>query len=247
MRLELGSPVNCTDGPFGKLADVVIDPTKRRVTHLVVEPHGDHGKARLVPIELANTEAGRVFCDRGSLFPGGGGQARARRGVRIHSARRITGPGARVGHRCRERARAALLRLWRRRRLGYETVPAEYDPHVSVTYDRIPKGEVEIRRASEVTSADGHQLGKVDGFLVDDDDAITHFVLERGHLWGRRGSDDPDQRSSRASTPTRSRSPSRRTRSASSRRCPSTAGAVSCPLAAGQTAGQFGAQTAPLD
>jgi uncharacterized protein YrrD len=37
-----------------------------------------------------------------------------------------------------------------------------------------------------VTSADDHQLGKVDGFLVDDDDAITHFVLERGHLWGRR-------------------------------------------------------------
>ena len=70
--------------------------------------------------------------------------------------------------------------------LGYETGPSEYDPHVTVTYDRIPKGEVEIRRASEVASADGHQLGKVDGFLVDDDDAITHFVLERGHLWGRR-------------------------------------------------------------
>ena len=34
--------------------------------------------------------------------------------------------------------------------------------------------------------ADGHRLGKVDGFLVDDGDAITHFVLERGHLWGRR-------------------------------------------------------------
>ena len=69
---------------------------------------------------------------------------------------------------------------------GYETLPVDYDPHVSVTYDRIPKGEVEVRRASDVTSADGHHLGKVDGFLVDDDDAITHFVLERGHLWGRR-------------------------------------------------------------
>src|SRR4029453_3152569 len=57
VRLELGSPVNCSDGPFGELADVVIDPTKRRVTHLVVEPHGDHGKSRLVPIELAS-EAG---------------------------------------------------------------------------------------------------------------------------------------------------------------------------------------------
>jgi hypothetical protein len=26
----------------------------------------------------------------------------------------------------------------------------------------------------------------VDGFVIDDDDLITHFVLERGHLWGRR-------------------------------------------------------------
>jgi hypothetical protein len=70
--------------------------------------------------------------------------------------------------------------------IGYEIVPPDYDPHVSMTYDRIPKGEVEIRRASEVTSADGHNLGRVDGFLVAEDDAITHFVLERGHLWGRR-------------------------------------------------------------
>src|SRR6478672_6727055 len=58
VRLELGSPVNCTDGPFGELADIVIDPTKRRVTHLVVAPDGDHGKAKLVPIELASAEDG---------------------------------------------------------------------------------------------------------------------------------------------------------------------------------------------
>jgi hypothetical protein len=55
-----------------------------------------------------------------------------------------------------------------------------------VMYDRIPKGEVEIRRTSDVYSADGHHLGHVDGFLVDRDDQITHLVLERGHLWGRR-------------------------------------------------------------
>jgi uncharacterized protein YrrD len=184
MRLELGSPVNCRDGPFGELADVVIDPTKRRVTHLVVEPHGDHGKARLVPIELAHAEEGES-------------------------------PAISVGYSLEEARRLELVEEYAYLRLGespdlepgwdigvesvlaqpyygygpgpgYDTVPVEYDPHVSVTYDRVPKGEVEIRRASEVTSSDGHHLGKVDGFLVDDGDAITHFVLERGHLWGRR-------------------------------------------------------------
>ena len=53
-------------------------------------------------------------------------------------------------------------------------------------YDRVPKGEVEVRRASAVISADGHSLGEVDGFVVDADKHITHFVLERGHLWGRK-------------------------------------------------------------
>jgi sporulation protein YlmC with PRC-barrel domain len=186
VRLELGRPVNCTDGPFGELVDVVIDPTKRRVTHLVVEPHGDHGEAKLVPIELASPEesdasaisvrcsleeAGRLepvevnaylrLGESPDLEPGW------EMGVESVLAQPYYGYGAGLG-------------------MGYESVVAEYDPHVSMSYDRIPKGDVEIRRASEVTSADGHRLGKVDGFLVDDDDAITHFVLERGHLWGRR-------------------------------------------------------------
>jgi hypothetical protein len=59
-------------------------------------------------------------------------------------------------------------------------------PDFPVMYDRVPKGEVEIRRASGVYSAEGHHLGHVDGFLVDRDDQITHLVLEQGHLWGRR-------------------------------------------------------------
>ena len=58
--------------------------------------------------------------------------------------------------------------------------------HVTVRYDRIPKGEVELRRASAVHSSDGHHLGHVDGFVVDDEEHITHIVLERGHLWGKR-------------------------------------------------------------
>jgi sporulation protein YlmC with PRC-barrel domain len=99
MRLELGSRVTCADAPFGQLADVVIDPTSRRVTHLVIEPDRAEWLARLVPIELA---------------------------------------------------------------------------------------DVEIRRGSDVESADRHHLGYVDGFLVDRDDYITHLVLERGPLWGRR-------------------------------------------------------------
>ena len=186
VRLELGRPVNCTDGLLGELADIVIDPTKRRVTHLVVAPHGDHGKAKLVPIELADLDQGEssAISVRCSLE-----EASKLDGVEEFAYLRLGDspelePGWDIG------VETVLAEPYYGygpgTAVGYETVPADYDPHVSMTYDRIPKGEVEIRRASEVASSDGHSLGKVDGFLVGEDDAITHFVLERGHLWGKR-------------------------------------------------------------
>ena len=57
MRLELGSPVLWGDRSFGELADIVIDPSTRRVTHLVVQPHDRHDLARLVPVARVHTEA----------------------------------------------------------------------------------------------------------------------------------------------------------------------------------------------
>ena len=80
----------------------------------------------------------------------------------------------------------------RMRLLGPETESAAVNGRPSIgtanvmwQYDRIPKGEVEIRRASAVISADSHHVGHVDGFMVDGDH-IGHLVLEHGHLWGKR-------------------------------------------------------------
>jgi sporulation protein YlmC with PRC-barrel domain len=181
VKLELGSPVRCTDGPFGELADVVIDPTARRVTHLVVAPHHQHGLARLVPIDLAapannGHAAVSLRCTRE--------HARQLPAVQEFAYLRLgefpaNDPDWDVGI-------ENVLALPYYGEAGFGEPAIDYDPNVSMTYDRVPKGEVEIRRASEVMSADGHRLGHVDGFLVDSDDHITHVVLERGHLWGRR-------------------------------------------------------------
>jgi sporulation protein YlmC with PRC-barrel domain len=183
VRLELGSPVNCTDGPFGELADIVVDPTKRTVTHLVVEPHHDHGQARLAPIELATVQEGQspALTLRCSIEEAGRLEL-----VQEYAYLRIgevpdKDPKWDVG------VESVLAHpYYGGDAIGYETMPPDWDPHVSMTYDRIPKGEVEVRRASAVVSADGHSLGEVDGFVVGEDEHITHFVLERGHLWGRK-------------------------------------------------------------
>jgi sporulation protein YlmC with PRC-barrel domain len=180
MRLDLGSPVECSDAKVGELADVVIDPTTRRVTHLVVEPHHRHDQAQLVPVELARGDDGdaiRLGCTQTEF-------AELPRIAEIEYLRLgefpVEDPRWDVGI-------GEMLAL-----PYYDAVdmPAnvivDYEQHVTVTYDRVPKGEVEIRRASSVNSSDGHFLGHVDGFVVDGEQHVGHIVLEHGHLWGKR-------------------------------------------------------------
>jgi sporulation protein YlmC with PRC-barrel domain len=176
MRLELGNPIVCTDGAVGELADVVVDPVRRRVTHLVVQPHGNLGPARLVPADLATGDRGQISlrCTRAEVdgFP----TVRESAYLRIGELPRDD-PDWDVGV-----EDVLAMPYYTTPDMGM--YPSADEPYI-MTYDRVPKGEAEIRRASAVVSADDHQLGTVEALVVDGDE-ITHLVLERGHLWGRR-------------------------------------------------------------
>ena len=179
VRLELGKPVRCSDAELGTLADVVIDPTTKRLTHLVVDPsHEELTGARLVPVELA--ESGdddaasislRCTVAEAAKLPDVHEFAYLRLGEFP-----LDDPDWDVGVQD-----VLATPYYEATGVGY---PGEMPTNVGVTYDRIPKGEVEIRRSSAVFSGDQHHLGHVDGFVVQEDH-ITHLVLERGHLWGR--------------------------------------------------------------
>jgi sporulation protein YlmC with PRC-barrel domain len=178
-RIELECEVVCTDGSFGKLADVVVDPTRQTLTHLVVEsPHG--GGGRLVPSSLATVvgdereprislsctlaEAKALPHVQDFLYAPVSGVTLDDPDWDIGIERAFVLPGIGPDH-------SDLLAL---------------DDNVSVAFDRVPKGGVEIRRDSPVVTADGHGAGHVDSFVIDGSGRITHLVLERGHLWGRR-------------------------------------------------------------
>jgi len=56
----------------------------------------------------------------------------------------------------------------------------------TVTYDRVPAGEVEVRRGEHVHATDG-AIGRVQGLVVDPSDHhVTHVLLDEGHLWGKK-------------------------------------------------------------
>jgi uncharacterized protein YrrD len=177
MKLELGSPVACADAPYGELADIVVDPVSRRVVHLVVQPSGHHERARLVPVGRARPAESGIALDctvaeleaMDPLFE----SAYLRVGELP-----VADPDWDIG------VQDVLALPVYQEMDGLGTV-VDLDPHVMVTYDRIPKHEVEIRRSSAVMSAEGQHLGHVDGFLLGAGEQAD-IVLERGHLWGRR-------------------------------------------------------------
>ena len=186
MRFDLGSPVDCAGEPYGELADIVIDPAARRLTHLVVQPHNRHDLARLVPVQQVREstalhggislacsieEVSQLDSVQRSVF------------VRL-GEQPVEDPDSDVG--IVETYELPPYGPMGVDALGSGMPPIDIDPHATLSYDRVPKDTAELRHSSSVTSAEGDHLGRLDGLVVDDQQQIVYLVLERGHLWGKR-------------------------------------------------------------
>lgn len=190
MQINVGMLADATDGPCGEVADVVLDPVNWHITHLVVQPHHHHDEARLVPIDaVISNDADHVVLSWSTT------QVDAAALVEVTDFLSYdTWPRTAGGYVGSNRVLAwpyypyaggGLIGL------GY---PYSYGSgsgwggpaQVSTTYDRVPEGTIEVRRASQVRSSDGHKVGHVDGFLIDPESKITHLVVEHGHFWGHR-------------------------------------------------------------
>ena len=69
--------------------------------------------------------------------------------------------------------------------MGMGGMGMENVPQVMVD-DRVPAGEVEVRRGEHVHATDGN-IGRVQGLVIDPKDHhVTHVLLDEGHLWGKK-------------------------------------------------------------
>jgi sporulation protein YlmC with PRC-barrel domain len=179
MKLDLGTRIACTDGPFGELVDVVINPVGNSVTHLVVRAHGLDGVARLVPIQLVElTDDGleelTLRCTVAAAAEFESVERYSQLGIGEH------GPDDSQWDVGVEQVLATPYDATGL--VQYGGVDGAYGE----VYDRVPKGEAELRRDSAVLTSDGNYLGGIEGFVLDNDARITHIVMTKGHLWGRR-------------------------------------------------------------
>jgi hypothetical protein len=173
--------VTCGEGICGELDRVVVDPVARALTHLVVEPKHRPGAGRLVPIELVDpaAEGIRLRCttaefealeeaEETQFLPGASGQWGYGQGQLLSLPYYPLGMGG--------------LGMGG---MGMGGVGVGIGPQ-PVTYDRVPPGEVDVRRGEHVHATDG-DIGRVRGLVIDPSDHhVTHFLLDEGHLWGKK-------------------------------------------------------------
>jgi len=171
-QFKIGAEASCTDGVCGEVIRVVVDPIARAVTHLVVEPKHRRALGRLVPLDLVDATTGKVrlrctfsefekldFAEETQFLPGSAANAGYGPGQWLSWPYYGLGRGLDLG-------------------MGNVSQP--------ITVDKVPMGEVVVRRGEHVHATDG-EIGRVQGLVIDPDDHhMTHVLLQEGHLWGRK-------------------------------------------------------------
>jgi sporulation protein YlmC with PRC-barrel domain len=171
ITLVIGSDAVGSDGYRGEVLAAVIDPAARTVTHIVVEPKGRQGLARLVPLDLVDASSGqiRLGCTEeefkgleaaeetlAEFVPGYPGPVQL-----LPAGWRDAGEPTADG--------GTILRIPEKE-----------------TIDIVPPGEVEERRGDHVHATDG-DIGQVCALHIDPGShLVTHVLVREGHLWDRK-------------------------------------------------------------
>ena len=171
ITLVIGNAALCSDGYRGEVRAVVIDPAVRTVTHIVVEPDGRRGLARLVPLGLVDAAPGRIRlrCTQAEF-------------MNLDTAEETLAEFA-VG----QTVPVQLLAPgWR----GVDGPSTDGSEILRIpekeTIDVVPPGEVEEHGGDHVHATDG-DIGQVRAFRVDPASGqLTHVLLKEGHVWGRK-------------------------------------------------------------
>ena len=171
VTLMLGSEAVYGDACRGEVLAVVIDPAAGTVSHLVVEPKGRRGLARLVPLDLVDATSGqiRLGCTEPEF-------------ENLDAAEQTLAEFA-LGY----QAPVQLLPVgWRG--AGGPTVEGGTIPRIpeTETIDVVPAGEAEEHRGDHVHATDG-DIGQVHGLRIDPDTRqVTHVLVSEGHLWAHK-------------------------------------------------------------
>jgi hypothetical protein len=161
--IPLKAEVLCTDGHAGTTTAIIIDPVKRNVTHVVVESikYLDY----LVPLDrVTDTTPNSVHLDCTI--------------AELHEMRSFTEAQYMQSDLDDGTVYAGAYMA------PYVTMVPDYGGLIEE--EKVPFGELAVHRGAQVHANDGH-IGVLEEFVVEPDTGhVTHIVLQKGHLLGKR-------------------------------------------------------------
>jgi uncharacterized membrane protein len=163
--IPLSAKVECVDGACGESVTVIVDPVASKLTHFVVEdPDLVQRMVAIDQVVETTRESIRLRCSKDEL-------KQMEPFVETHFVK-DEAPDPQY----------------------YPGGPMFMFPYATpmqtmgmpVAVEHVPLGEIAVRRGTLVEATDGY-VGDVAELLVDPEKGqITHFVLQEGHLWGKR-------------------------------------------------------------
>ena len=180
--LRIGAVAVTSDGYRGEVRAAVIDPVAAVVTHLVVEPEGRSGLARLVSLNLAEAEADSNDYDVRAA-PG-----KLRLGCTEAEFKNLDGAEETLAEFAVGQTVPVQLLPPGWRGTGEPVAEGGDIPRIPEreTIDVIPPDEVEEHGGEHVHATDG-DIGQLRGFRLNPGSGrVTHVLLGEGHLWGRK-------------------------------------------------------------
>jgi uncharacterized protein YrrD len=164
MDLPMKAKVYAGDEACGESVCIVLNPTSKRVTDLVVRLFDAHDKQVLVALNhIQEVSEDEIRLD-----------------LKLEQVRKLTSFQNTDFFEVEEPVEINVgpYVMW-----PYVVPETHWIP---VETEMIPFNELAIHRGSSVISTQG-PVGKVDEFLIDPtSEKVTHLVLREGHLWGQR-------------------------------------------------------------
>jgi uncharacterized membrane protein len=169
-ELPVDARAICTDGEVGWVTDVVVDPAKRAVTHIVVRENEASAREFLVPLDQV-TESSRaavkLSCARADI-------SRFAEFTTTHYVPASSPEAQPVVAEWEMQAWSSYY--------GYEPIYAPVvapDTQVPVDEHHVPEGELAFERGTPVQSNDEQLVGEVVSFITSSGDGtITHFGVQ---------------------------------------------------------------------
>ncbi len=169
-EIPFDAKISCTDGHAGTSTAVTLNPLTKIISNLVIQD--DHLHQRLVAMSLiSKTSDDHIWldCTEAELQE----MPLFETTEYVQRAPQKSGDWAEEDGEWEDGVDVSQ----------FERTTAYGNP---ITVEQVPEGEIAFHRKTDIEATDGH-VGEVERFFVTRETGeITHLVLHKGHLWGKK-------------------------------------------------------------